>query len=149
MRPGGAPEPAGGTPTLPEKSNRHRLQNSLTCLSYPRGAREARRRKTLFHGRSQKGPRYLIRQLAKQLSEANKRAEGLGLNHEEVAFYDALAQNNSALEIMGKDNLKVIATEPVTQVRRNATINWTLGESTRAKIKGLANSERVREQAAF
>jgi type I restriction enzyme R subunit len=75
--------------------------------------------------------------LAKQLSEADKRGEELGLNNEEVAFYDALAQNNSAAEVMGKDNLKVIATELVTQVRQSVTIDWTLRESARAKIKVL------------
>ena len=61
----------------------------------------------------------------------------LGLNDEEVAFYDALVQNNSAVEVMGKDNLKVIATELVTQVRKSVTIDWTLRESARAKIKVL------------
>ena len=61
----------------------------------------------------------------------------LGLNDDEVAFYDALAQNNSALEVMGKDNLKVIAAELVTQVRKSVTIDWTLRESARAKIKVL------------
>jgi type I restriction enzyme R subunit len=48
-----------------------------------------------------------------------------------------LAANNSALEVMGKDNLKVIATELVTQVRKSVTIDWTLRESARAKIKVL------------
>jgi type I restriction enzyme R subunit len=76
-------------------------------------------------------------QLAKQLKDADQRGVDLGLNDEEVAFYDALAQNNSALEVMGKDNLKVIATEPVTQVRKSVTIDWTLRESARAKIKVL------------
>ena len=61
----------------------------------------------------------------------------LGLNDEEVAFYDALVQNNSAVEVMGKDNLKVIATELVIQVRKSVTIDWTLRESARAKIKVL------------
>ena len=75
--------------------------------------------------------------LAKQLSEADKRGVALGLNDDEVAFYDALAANNSALEVMGKDNLKVIATELVTQVRKSVTIDWTLRESARAKIKVL------------
>ena len=75
--------------------------------------------------------------LAKQLSEADKRGVDLGLNDDEVAFYDALAANNSALEVMGKDNLKVIATELVTQVRKSVTIDWTLRESARAKIKVL------------
>ncbi len=75
--------------------------------------------------------------LAKQLSEADKRGVDLGLNDDEVAFYDALAANNSALEVMGKDSLKVIATELVTQVRKSVTIDWTLRESARAKIKVL------------
>ena len=75
--------------------------------------------------------------LAKQLSEADKRGADLGLNDDEIAFYDALAANNSAVEVMGKDSLKVIATELVTQVRKSVTIDWTLRESARAKIKVL------------
>ena len=75
--------------------------------------------------------------LAKQLNDADKRGVDLGLNDDEVAFYDALATNNSALEVMGKDNLKVIATELVTRVRKSVTIDWTLRESARAKIKVL------------
>jgi type I restriction enzyme R subunit len=73
--------------------------------------------------------------LAEQLSAADKRGEDLGLNDEEVAFYDALSQNNSAVEVMGKDELKVIATELVTQVRQSATIDWTLREGARAKMR--------------
>ena len=75
--------------------------------------------------------------LAKQLSEADKRGVDLGLNDDEVAFCDALSAHNSALEVMGKENLKVIATELVTQVRKSVTIDWTLRESARAKIKVL------------
>jgi type I restriction enzyme, R subunit len=75
--------------------------------------------------------------LANQLKEADKRGVDLGLNDDEVAFYDALAANNSAVQVMGKDNLKVIATELVTQVRKSVTIDWTLRESARAKIKVL------------
>ena len=75
--------------------------------------------------------------LAKQLKEADQRGIDLGLNDEEVAFYDALATNNSAVQVMGADNLKVIATELVTQVRKSVTIDWTLRESARAKIKVL------------
>ena len=71
------------------------------------------------------------------MKEADQRGVDLGLNDEEVAFYDALATNNSALEVMGKDNLKVIATELVTKVRKSVTIDWTLRESARAKIKVL------------
>jgi type I restriction enzyme, R subunit len=76
-------------------------------------------------------------QLAKQMSAANQRGVDLGLNDDEVAFYDALAANGSAVEAMGKDELKVIAAELVTQVRKSVTIDWTLRESARAKIKVL------------
>ena len=75
--------------------------------------------------------------LAKEMSAANQRGVVLGLNEDEVAFYDALAANDSAVEAMGKDELKVIATELVTQVRKSVTIDWTLRESARAKIKVL------------
>ncbi len=54
---------------------------------------------------------------------------------DEIAFYDALAANDSAVEAMGKDELKVIAAELVTQVRKSVTIDWTAREGARAKIK--------------
>ena len=73
--------------------------------------------------------------LAKQMSEATKRGEALGLNDDEIAFYDALAANESAVQAMGSDELKVIAAELVTQVRKSVTIDWTVRESARAKIK--------------
>jgi type I restriction enzyme R subunit len=76
-------------------------------------------------------------QLAKQMSAANQRGVDLGLNDDEVAFYDALAANDSAVEAMGKNELKVISTELVTEVRKSVTIDWTLRESARAKIKVL------------
>ena len=78
-------------------------------------------------------------QLAKQMSAATQRGVDLGLNDDEVAFYDALAANNIAVEAMGKDELKVIAAELVTQVRKSVSIGWTLRESARAKIKVLVN----------
>jgi len=74
-------------------------------------------------------------ELAKQMSEARKRGENLGLNDDEVAFYDALAANESAVRAMGNDELKVIAAELVTQVRKSVTIDWTVRESARARIK--------------
>ena len=73
--------------------------------------------------------------LAKQMSAATQRGVDLGLNDDEIAFYDALAANDSAVEAMGKDELKVIAAELVTQVRKSVTIDWTVRESARAKIK--------------
>ena len=52
-----------------------------------------------------------------------------------AALADALAANESAVQAMGDDTLKVIAAEPITQVRKSVTIDWTLRESARAKIK--------------
>ena len=73
--------------------------------------------------------------LAKQMSAASKRGQELGLNDDEVAFYDALAANESAVKAMGNAELKVIAAELVTQVRKSVTIDWTAREGARAKIK--------------
>jgi type I restriction enzyme R subunit len=73
--------------------------------------------------------------LAKEMSAANQRGVDLGLNDDGVAFYDALDANNSALEVMGKDNLKVMATELVTRVRKNVTIDWILAKAAPPKSK--------------
>ena len=73
--------------------------------------------------------------LAKEMDAATKRGDELGLTADEVAFYDALAANESAVKAMGDDKLKVIATELITQVRKSVTIDWTLRESARARIR--------------
>ncbi len=73
--------------------------------------------------------------LAKELDAATKPGQDLGLTDDEVAFYDALAANESAVKAMGDDKLKVIAAELITKVRQSVTIDWTLRESARAKIK--------------
>ncbi len=73
--------------------------------------------------------------LAKDLDAATKRGEDLGLTDDEIAFYDALAANESAVRAMGDDKLKVIAAELITQVRKSVTIDWTLREGARAKIR--------------
>ena len=57
------------------------------------------------------------------------------MNDDEIVFYDALAQNESAVLAMGNDELKVIAAELVTNVRKSVTIDWTVRESARAKIR--------------
>jgi len=74
-------------------------------------------------------------QLAKELDAATKRGDDLGLSEDEIAFYDALAANESAVMAMGDDKLKVIAAELITQVRKSVTIDWTLREGARAKIR--------------
>ena len=73
--------------------------------------------------------------LAKELDAATKAGEEMGLTEDEKAFYDALAANESAVMAMGDDKLKVIAAELITQVRKSVTIDWTLRESARARIK--------------
>jgi type I restriction enzyme R subunit len=73
--------------------------------------------------------------VAKELDAATKRGHDLGLTDDEVAFYDALAANDSAVQAMGDAKLKVIAAELIVQVRKSVTIDWTLRESARAKIK--------------
>ena len=73
--------------------------------------------------------------LAKDLDAATKRGESLGLNDDEIAFYDALAANDSAVQAMGDDKLKLIAAELITQVKKSVTIDWTLRESARARIR--------------
>ena len=75
--------------------------------------------------------------LAKELDAATKRGEDLGLSDDEVAFYDALAANESAVKAMGDDKLKVIAAELITQVRKSVTIDWNLRETARARIRVL------------
>jgi len=73
--------------------------------------------------------------LAREMDAATKRGEDLGLTDDEVAFYDALAANHSAVQAMGDDKLKVIAAELIAQVRKSVTIDWTLREGARAKIR--------------
>jgi type I restriction enzyme R subunit len=90
-----------------------------------------------YHNRaiaSQEVIEELIR-LAKEMREATRRGEDLGLNDDEIAFYDALAMNESAIQAMGIAELKVIAAELVTAVRKSVTIDWTVRESARAKIR--------------
>jgi type I restriction enzyme R subunit len=74
-------------------------------------------------------------QLAKELDAAAKRGEDLGLTEDEVAFYDALAANESAVVAMGDAKLRVIAAELITQVRKSVSIDWTLREGARARIR--------------
>ena len=73
--------------------------------------------------------------IAKEMEAAKKRGEDLGLTDDEIAFYDALSVNESAVQLMGDDKLKVIAAELISTVRKSVTIDWTLRESARAKIK--------------
>lgn len=71
-------------------------------------------------------------------SEAqNVRGEALGLFEEELAFYDALETNDSAVKVLGDDTLRGIARELVETVRRNVTIDWTLREDVRTRLRAM------------
>jgi len=73
--------------------------------------------------------------LAKEMREAYKRGDDLGLNEAELAFYDALEINDSAVKILGDDILKQIAHDLVKTVKENVSIDWTVRESVRAKMR--------------
>ena len=76
-------------------------------------------------------------QLARELREANARGEKLGLEEDELAFYDALETNDSAVQVLGDETLRTIARELVETVRGNVTIDWTLRENVRAHLRRL------------
>ncbi len=75
--------------------------------------------------------------LARDIRAANQRGEEEGLSQEEIAFYDALAQNESAVEVMGNDHLRVIAHELLKSLKSNASVDWQHRESARARMRVL------------
>jgi type I restriction enzyme R subunit len=74
-------------------------------------------------------------ELAKHMREADKRGEALNMTEDEVAFYDALEVNDSAVKVLGEPTLQQIARELVESVRANTSIDWTIKESVRAKLR--------------
>ena len=76
-------------------------------------------------------------ELARHIREANERGEALGLSEDELAFYDALETNDSAVQVLGDETLRDIARELVDTVRNNVTIDWTLRENVRANLRRL------------
>jgi type I restriction enzyme R subunit len=75
--------------------------------------------------------------IAKDMRESLKRGEEMGLTQDEIAFYTALAANNSAVEMMGDAKLRVIAHELVMKVRSNVGVDWVKKEPARAAIRVL------------
>ena len=76
-------------------------------------------------------------QIARDLREADARGEKLGLSEDELAFYDALETNDSAVRVLGDETLRDIARELVETVRGNVTIDWKLRENVRANLRRL------------
>jgi type I restriction enzyme R subunit len=75
--------------------------------------------------------------LAKEMRQANARGDELGLSEEELAFYDALEVNDSAVKVLGEPTLTKIARELVATVRKNVTIDWTVRDNVRAHLRVL------------
>lgn len=76
-------------------------------------------------------------ELAKEIREKLARGEEGGLSDEEIAFYEALADNESAVDIMGNDSLKIIAAELVENLKANASVDWAHRKSARARMRVL------------
>lgn len=74
-------------------------------------------------------------ELAREMREASKRGEKLGLTDDEIAFYDALEVNDSAVKVLGDETLKEIARELVKAVRKNLKIDWSVRENVRAQMR--------------
>ena len=74
-------------------------------------------------------------ELAKEMREADRRGEQLGLSEDEIAFYDALGVNDSAVQVLGDDTLRAIAQELLKAVRANIKIDWTVRENVRAEMR--------------
>ena len=74
-------------------------------------------------------------ELAKKIREEKERGQNMNLTEDEIAFYDALCENENAIKELGDDTLKKIAQELVMMLRKNTSIDWTLKESVRAKLR--------------
>jgi type I restriction enzyme R subunit len=85
--------------------------------------------------------------LARDMREANKRGEKLNLNEDELAFYDALEVNDSAVKVLGDETLRTIARELADTIRNNVTIDWTLRESVQARLR--INVKRVLKKYGY
>ena len=73
--------------------------------------------------------------IAKDIKQERERGEEQGLTEEEIAFYDALAENESAKALMEDRQLRIIATELVLTIRKNISVDWMHRESARAKLR--------------
>jgi len=74
-------------------------------------------------------------ELAKNIRESRQRGEDLGLTDEELAFYDAIGDNEEAIEVLGDENLRTIAQKLVEVIHKNATVDWTMKRSSQAKMR--------------
>ena len=121
---------------LNEEIAKRRRKNVVQARSFADMLRSTLRR---YHNRSVEAAQIIeeLIRLAKEIREAKARGERLGMTDDEMAFYDALETNDSAVQILGDDTLRAIAQDLVRTVRNNVTIDWTIRESVRAKLRVL------------
>lgn len=79
-------------------------------------------------------------EMAKKFQEAAQRGDALGLNHDELAFYDALVMNEAAVRELGDDTLKKIAVELTFSLRNSVTVDWSKRETVRAKLRVMVRT---------
>ena len=72
------------------------------------------------------------------MRQADRRGESLSLSEDELAFYDALETNDSAVQVLGEPTLRAIARDLVQAVRNNIAIDWTIRENVRAHLPGVS-----------
>ena len=115
---------------------KRRRKNVVQARSFAEMLERTLRR---YHNRSVEAAQVIeeLIQLAKEMREAKARGERLGLTDDEIAFYDALETNDSAVQVLGDDTLRTIAQELVRTVRNNVAIDWTIRENVRAKLRVL------------
>jgi type I restriction enzyme R subunit len=113
-----------------------RLKNVVQARSFAELLERAIRR---YQNRSIEAAQVIeeLIELAKTMRDAGKRGKELGLSDDEVAFYDALETNDSAVKVLGDDTLKDIARELVATVRKNVTIDWTMRANVQAHLRVL------------
>lgn len=85
--------------------------------------------------------------LAKEVRDSRNRGEETGLTPDETAFYDALADNQSAVDILGNDRLKIIAHELLKGLKANVSIDWAHRDSARARLRVLV--KRILRKYAY
>lgn len=121
---------------LSAEVRKRRLKNVVQARSFAEMLEESIRR---YQNRALAAAQVLeeLIALAREMREASARGEQLGLSEEELAFYDALETNDSAVKILGDETLRAIARELVIAVRTNVTIDWSVRENVRAHLRVL------------
>ncbi|HEV7509373.1 MAG TPA: type I restriction endonuclease subunit R [Thermoanaerobaculia bacterium] len=119
---------------LNDEVKRQEKKNIVQARSFAAMLEEAIRR---YQNRSIETAQLILEliDMAKEFRQRERRGEALGLTTEEMAFYDALETNDSAVAVLGDETLRTIARELTRTVRANATIDWSVRESTRARLR--------------